>query len=240
MPNCTLDNSSFLYYISRMKLAEKKFIFTAIFTLIGLVTLQIPFTKLAGSNVSFTLFDFFGPIAGAFLGPVLGIISVLSVELANFFLRHTPITTGSIIRLFPMLFAVYYFAVASKKKKSIFILLVPVIAMIAFWVHPIGRQVWYYALFWTIPLFAYLKKDNLLVRSLGTTFIAHAVGGMAWIWAFNLPASVWNNLIPIVFAERMLFAFGIAGSYLVMKYVLRLLIAKKILPSFDSVGLSVK
>lgn len=219
---------------------RRKLIFLTLFSLVGLVTLQTPFNKLAGNNVSFTLFDFFGPIAGAFLGPVLGIISVLTVELVNFFLRQTPVTAGSIIRLFPMLFAVYYFAVMSKKKENIFILLVPVIAMIAFWAHPIGRQVWYYVLFWTIPLFAYLKKDNLLIRSLGATFTAHAVGGMAWIWAFSLPATVWKNLIPIVISERILFALGISASYIAIRYILAFLIEKRILPQIDSLGFSVK
>ena len=72
------------------------------------------------------------------------------------------------------------------------------------------------------------------MRSLGATFTAHSVGGAAWIWAFNLPATVWQGLIPIVIQERLLFALGIAASYLVMKYVLSFLIAKKLLPSLDS------
>lgn len=216
-----------------MKKTQAKLIFLALFSVIGFIALQIPFTKLAGSNVSFTLFDFFAPIAGAFIGPWLGIVSVLTVEVVNLFIKQTPLTIGSVIRLFPMLFAVYYFSVFSKKetaREGKAILLVPLLAIISFIAHPIGRTVWYYSLFWTLPLIAYFRRDNLLVRSLGSTFTAHAVGGAVWIWVFNLKASVWQGLIPVVIQERIIFSFGIAASYLLMKYALSYLISKKLLP----------
>lgn len=211
--------------------------FFGIFLIISFLTLQVPFTKLAGSNVSFTLFDFFGPIAGGFLGPILGLISVLGVELVNIVIKHTPLTTGSMIRLFPMLFAVLYFSlVQGNKNSSKLILLVPILAMLIFWANPIGREVWYFAVFWTIPLIAYFKRNNLLVKSLGSTFTAHAVGGAAWIWAFNLPTTVWKSLIPVVIEERVLFALGIAGSYLLTKYFLNFLINKKLLPKLPLIA----
>ena len=218
---------------------QKKLFFLALFSIIGFVALQIPFNKIMGSNVSFTLFDFFAPIAGGFLGPVFGIASVFAVEVINLFIKHTPITTGSIIRLFPTLFAVLYFALASKKNSSTslttkWFLMVPVLCILAFIAHPIGRQVPYYALmFWLIPVIAYFKRDNLFIKSLGATFTAHAVGGAAWIWAFNLPAVVWKGLIPVVIAERLLFATGIAASYIVLKYTLSFLASKKIFPKLD-------
>ena len=218
-----------------MKKLQKQLLFLALFILVGFASLQIPFNKLAGSGVSFTLFDFFGPIAGSFLGPVFGIASVLIVELVNFFVKQTPITAASAIRLFPILFAVYYFAVLSKKTfNSWWILLVPALAIAAFLAHPIGRQVPYYTLFWFIPFIAYRFRRNLFMRSLGATFTAHAVGGAAWIWALNLPAQVWNGLIPVVIAERLLIASGIAISFLVTKKVLSLLASRKILPSLDA------
>lgn len=214
---------------------KKKLFFLALFSIVGFISLQIPFNKIAGSNVSFTLFDFFGPMAGAFLGPVFGIASVLGVELVNLFIKDTTLTTGSIIRLFPTLFAVAYFAiVANKKYQGKWMLVVPVFCILIFIAHPIGRQVFYYALlFWSIPLVAYIKKDYLFIKALGATFTAHAVGGAAWIWAFNLPVSVWNGLIPVVITERLLFATGIAASYIVVKYTLSFLAARKILPRLD-------
>lgn len=217
-----------------MKLDKKKLLFLSIFTIVGFATLQIPFNKLAGSNVSFTLFDFFAPIAGAFLGPITGIGSVLVVEVVNNLVKQTPWATGAIIRLFPTLFAVYYFAIFTRKQPtSKWILVVPVISIIAFIAHPIGRQVFYYSFFWFIPLLAYKFRNNLYLRSLGATLTAHAVGGAAWIWAFNLKASVWQGLIPVVISERLLFAAGIAVSYLIVKHVLNYLADKKILPRLE-------
>ncbi len=219
-----------------MKLTRKQLLFLALFTILGFTSLQLPFNHLAGSNVSFTLFDFFGPIAGAFLGPVFGIASVLTVEVVDMLIKHSAWNAGSIIRLFPTLFAVYYFASLSKKNSaSKWILAVPVLAMLSFVINPIGRQVFYYSFFWLIPLIAYRFRSNLYIRSLGATFTAHAVGGAAWIWAFHLPAKVWQGLIPVVIEERLLFAAGIAASFVIVKYSLKFLTAKKILPQLDSV-----
>lgn len=219
-----------------MEKVQKKLLFLALFTLVGFLSLQVPFNKVIGSNVSFTLFDFFAPIAGVFLGPVFGIVSVFSVEIISYWVKQTPLTTGSIIRLFPTLFAVLYFAtVASKKTNGKWVLAIPILSILAFVIHPIGRQAPYYALmFWTIPILAYFKRNNLFVKSLGATLTAHAVGGAAWIWTFNLPVSVWNSLIPVVIAERLLFATGIAVSYILVKRTLNFLASKKLLPQLDT------
>ncbi|OGE25300.1 hypothetical protein A3C26_04115 [Candidatus Daviesbacteria bacterium RIFCSPHIGHO2_02_FULL_39_12] len=219
-----------------MKQVQKKMLFLTLFTIIGFMSLQIPFNKVVGSNVSFTLFDFFAPIAGSFLGPIFGITSVFTVEVINLWTKQTPLTTGSVIRLFPTLFAVLYFAIiANKKYHGKWVLAIPIVCILAFIAHPIGRQVFYYALmFWTIPVLAYFKRNNLFIKSLGATFTAHAVGGMMWIWAFNLPASIWNSLIPVVITERLLFASGIALSFVVVKHTLNFLAAKKLLPQLDT------
>lgn len=211
-----------------MQLTRQKLLFLALFTILGFVTLQIPVNKLAGSNVSFTLFDFFGPIAGSFVGTVYGIGIVFVIEILNILVRHTPITFATIIRLFPTLFGLYYFSM-SKKKIHAFFLLVPLLAIVSFIANPIGRQVWYYSLFWTIPILTYGKRNNLLLRSLGATFTAHAVGGAVWIWVFHLQASIWRNLIPIVIEERALFTFGIAASFLFMRYIAQFLVKKRII-----------
>lgn len=213
-----------------MSKIQKKLFFLALFSILGFISLQVPFNKLAGSNVSFNLFDFFAPIAGAFLGPVYGIVSVFVVMVTNNLIKDIPWTTGAMIRLFPTLFAVYYFATISKRGSGKWILAVPILAIIAFLAHPNGRQVPYYTLFWIIPFIAYRFRSNLYMKSLGATFTAHAVGGATWIWAFNLPATVWNGLIPVVISERLLFAAGIAASFVITKKVLAYLASKHVLP----------
>ena len=205
-----------------------KLIFALIFTAVGFIFLQIPVNKLAGSNVSFTLFDLIAPTAGAFFGGPIGVASVFLMSVANLAFKlgqGVTLSAGLVIRLFPTLFAVYYF---SRRDRSNIV--IPILAMIIFWAHPVGRQVWFYALFWLIPIAAYFRRDNLFVRSLGSTFSAHAVGGAAWIWAFNLPASVWVGLIPVVAAERLLFAAGISLSYVLLTNLISVLEGKNILP----------
>jgi hypothetical protein len=204
------------------KKIQKRIIFLIIFALIGFVVMQIPFVQLVGSKVKFTLFDFFGPMAGAFLGSVWGVAAVALMQLGNWAIHGFALDAGTIIRFFPMLFAVWYFA-----RKSNITLAVPVIAMIAFWAHPEGRVAWPFALLWLIPIVAHFGRERFLIfRALGATFTAHSVGGALWIWVFNLKAAVWMGLIPVVLIERGLFAVGIAVSYVVTNVVLNFAVKK--------------
>jgi riboflavin transporter FmnP len=207
----------------------KQILFILLFTVFGIIALQVKVSNLVGSNAHFTLFDSFAPITGVFLGPAWGVLSVLTMQVTNFII-HGSLNTdlGSIIRLIPTMFAVLYFA---RKTKLNFI--IPIVAIVAFVVHPIGRTVWFYALFWMIPVVAYFYQEKYLIaRSLGATFTAHAVGGAMWIYAFNLPASVWIGLIPIVAIERGLFTLGIAVSYVIMSKVLDYLTEKQLIPDY--------
>lgn len=207
-------------------LTKRNLLFITIFALVGFIALQLPVAQLAGSKVKFTVYDAFAPIAGAFIGSIPGVIAVLLMQFINFLVHGAHIEdAGTIIRFFPMLFAALYFA-----KKARFNVFVPAIAIVAFLAHPNGRTAWYFTLFWIIPMVAYFFRDRfLLARALGATFTAHAVGGALWIWAFSLPAPVWNALIPVVAVERMLFAFGITGSFLVVNNLLCLAEKKHIL-----------
>lgn len=205
---------------------KKKIIFIVLFAFFGFLAMQIPFTQLIGSKAKFTLFDFFGPIAGGFLGSFFGVITVALMELANWALHGWQTDAGTIIRFFPMLFATWYFTRHSK-----IVLIAPCLAIIAFLAHPVGRQVWYFTLFWVIPLIAYFWRERFLfVRALGTTFTAHAVGGALWIWNFEMPAAVWQGLIPVVFKERFLFAVGITVIYLAFSWLFNYLAIKKKVP----------
>lgn len=199
---------------------NKKLIFATLFVILGLVFLQIPVNELAGSKVKFTLFDLFAPISGAFLGTFVGIASVFIIQIVNIAIHgFSSIDKGTIIRLFPTLFGVWFFA-----KKEGKLLVVPALAIIAFNLHPIGRSVWFYSLFWTIPFIVWPFRDRFLIaRSLGATFTAHAVGGALWIWAFNLPSNIWISLIPVVIMERAIFALGISASYIFFNNFLAIL-----------------
>jgi hypothetical protein len=68
------------------------------------------------------------------------------------------------------------------------------------------------------------------MNSLGATFTAHAIGGVTFLYAFNLPAETWIALIPVVFLERMLFTGGIALSYVAMNSLVNVLATRLDLP----------
>ncbi len=205
---------------------KRKIIFTVIFTLVGLLAFQISLSQLIGSKTNFTLFDAFGPITAAFLGTIPGIVALIVIQGINFFIHGASVLdAGTIIRFFPILFAALYFA-----KKTKWNLAIPFLAIIAFNLHPIGRSVWYYSLFWLIPIAMYFfQNKSLLARSLGATFTAHAVGGAMWIWAFGLSREIWISLIPVVVVERLIFAVGIAFMYVAVNNLLAALVSKRII-----------
>lgn len=206
---------------------KKNFIISLIlFTLLGLIALQIPFTRLLGSNVKFTLFDFIAPTAGVFIGTLPGIISVLAMQVVNLLLHGTKADIGGLIRLFPTLFAVIYFS----KKRSIN-WIIPLLAIVAFNINPIGRSAWQYSMFWLIPIGTHFLRKNLFARSLGATFTAHAVGGALWVWTFGLTKEIWLGLIPVVTMERLAMASGITLFYFAFSKILNFAVQRNLISS---------
>lgn len=192
-------------------------LFVAVFAVLGFVALQVPMFQIIGAKAKFTLYDLFAPVASGFIGTIPGMIAVFFTQLFNFFAHGSQtLDIVAIVRFLTPLAAVLYFS-----KNRNLSLIIPVAAMVAFMVHPIGSTVWYYALFWLIPVAMYpLSTRFLPARALGATFTAHAIGGVAYLYAFNLPATVWNSLIPVVAMERIAFAAGITLTYLVLNNVL--------------------
>lgn len=196
---------------------NQKLLFFVLFVVLGLASLQVPLVHLAGSKAQFTLFDSFGPIATGFMDTIPGVAAVLLMQVINFLVHGSRVLDlGTIIRFVPMLFAAWYFGQRTKLNW-----IVPILAIISFNLNPVGRSVWFYSLFWLIPIICYFWQDRfLLARSLGATFTAHAVGGAIWIWAFHLPKAVWIGLIPVVIVERLIFALAMAGLYLAVKTII--------------------
>lgn len=218
---------------------KNKVIFFTIFAVLGLLALQVPINYLTGAKVKFTLFDLFAPVSAGFLGTPLGVAAVATMQLVNLaFHGFTNIDSSNILklvatlRIVPMAFGVWYFAHAASKTSSKKLLIVPLLAIVAFNLHPFGRGAWVYSMFWLIPLLVWpFRSKSIIARSLGSTFTAHSVGGAMWIWAFNLPSAVWLGMIPVVALERSIFALGMSASYILFNNVFTFLNAKKILPS---------
>ena len=205
---------------------QKRIIFLLVFAAGALFAAQINFSTLVGStNQTLTMFQFFGPIAGAFLGGFFGIITVLCSQIINNLLLHKEWTLITALRLLPMLFAVFYFAYFHKKQKykTAVMICIPILAIILFNLHPVGREAWYYSLFWLIPILAAAGEKlpgKLFFRSLGATFTAHAIGTIIWVYTVPMTASQWTALIPVTAYERFAFSLGIAVSFVAVNTVL--------------------
>lgn len=196
-----------------MKGKTKKIFFILLFSLMVLLGKRINFSAIVGKESQFfTLFQFFGPISGSFLGPIFGAISVLTAQIVDYLITGKILNLVNLLRLTPMVFAAYYFG--SKKKV---ILIVPLLAMLFFNLHPIGKQAWIYSLYWTIPFIVRVLpqkySQNLFLKSLGATFTAHSVGSVAWLYIFPMSSQQWLMLIPVVAFERLMFSFGMTLSY---------------------------
>jgi len=185
--------------------------------------MQVPFSQILGAtNLKFSLFDFYGPIAGAFFSSAIGLITVFVMQIINWAWHGFHLDLITFLRFLPMLMAVIYFS-----RKTKWILLIPGIAMIMFWAHPEGRGAWYYALYWTIPFLCFLAPSKYtFTNALGATFTAHSVGSVAFLYVLGLKSAVWLSLVPIVWQERGLMAIGITVTFYVVNALLKLLTTK--------------
>ena len=208
-------------------LNKKRIVFLFVFFALVLIGKKINFSAVVGADSQFfTLFQLFGPLAGGFLGPLFGGVTVLLAQVGDFLLVGKEWTWINLLRLLPMLFAAYYFG----SKKRYVGVVVPLVCMALFIAHPVGRTAWIFSLYWLIPVLGVVlpKKvpGRLFFRSFGATFTAHAVGSTIWLYTVPMGASVWMGLIPIVAFERLIFGLGIACSYVVFNTVMLYLIEK--------------
>jgi hypothetical protein len=194
---------------------KRKILFSIIFTVLGLLAFQIPVGQIIGSTQNFTLFELLGPIGGMFLGPVLGAVSAFFVRALNIILLHQPLDPLTIIRFLPAILAAVYFGLKNKSTAIIF-----PICIFLFILNPIGRQAWMYSAIWLIPFVATFFKKKLILNSLGSTFTAHAVGSVIFLYMFGLTPAIWIGLIPVVFIERGFFTIGIWFSCLAFNFIL--------------------
>jgi hypothetical protein len=195
--------------------------FLILFAALAYIALQVPVFALMGvTGKSFTLFEFFGPVAGAFIG-LGGVIAVGLAKLANAAFNGGAFGIWDLAKLSPMMFAAYYFwKNGARGMNDRLGIIVPAIAMLAFWLHPIGQQAWIYAFYWLIPIAAKFLPDRLVLRSLGSTFTAHAVGSVLFLYTIPTAPALWLALIPIVAIERGAFAIGITASHILFTNIL--------------------
>ena len=204
-----------------MKRNLKLAVFLALFALLSLAFYQLELSYVVGAEEqSFTMFQFIGPVAGGFISPLLGAFAVIFVEIVNrLMLGSFSLEAFSIVRLFTVAAAALCFGLVRKNKLAGII--VPGAGMALFLLHPVGAEAWGYALLWLIPIGAAFFANNLFARSLTSTFQAHVIGSVGFLYLIGLPAAVWWALIPVVLVERGLFAAGISLTYVAFSSVVQ-------------------
>lgn len=173
-----------------------------------------PVNSVVGSHFSFfSVSDVLMPLIGN-LG--FGFISfvVASRLMLKMFLVGAPLT--ALVYYIPGAFASAYWAT----KNKLLGLVVPLACMVAFLAHPVGLAAAPYTFYWFIPMALYfVPRKSIFFHSLTSTFIAHSVGSVVWLYLHPMSPSAWMSLIPVVAAERFLFATSMTAVYCALSYL---------------------
>ena len=189
------------------------FLFNALIKLSGIAKVSF----ILGSHAAFfSASMILVPLSGAFAG-VAGSFAFFGVRLAISLLWTAVLPFHFFAYHIPGLFASLFWATDSK----LFRIVPAIICMTLFLMHPVGSGAALYSLFWLIPVITTLFfKETYFTIALGSTFTAHAVGSVIWLYTVPMTADQWLMLIPLVIVERLLFASGMVIAYKVMRSIL--------------------
>lgn len=152
------------------------------------------------------------PLVGAF-GGVFASSIVLLIRMALHFLLFKKLSLSFLAFCVPGFVGSLYWSTRS----SIIRVFVPLVCMGLFIAHPVGGQAFIYSLYWLIPVAVYFfGRNTIFMQALGSTFTAHAVGSVIWLYTVPMTATMWLGLIPFVAVERLLFALCMVVAYRVI------------------------
>jgi hypothetical protein len=147
------------------------------------------------------------PLAGAF-GGISGSLGMLGMGLIMRCLFFGAMPLLFLAYHLPGFVASLYWAHDSKIFRSVPALL----CMILFFAHPVGAQSAWYSLFWLIPMIASFYSGTFFT-ALGSSFTAHAVGTLVWLYAGQLASADFALLVPVVIVERLMIAVAMVMVY---------------------------
>ena len=173
--------------------------------------------------------------------PLIGLFAG-SLGASYFFALRTLIIGSHSLLLachLPSLAAALYLATFHKEKntislsKKLLLGLIPLTCMVLFNLHPVGNQAFTYSFFWFIPLATLLvPHNNLFFHMIGSTFTAHAVGSILWLYGGLIPdPQTWVHLIPVVALERLFFASGMYVGYTIIRKIAHFRLTARYNPS---------
>jgi hypothetical protein len=209
------------------KLRIPKVMFSVLFAALFIILTKTKMFPVLGTDFNFSLGVMFGPALGGLLGLKLGVGTIiLSQAIGTLIGLYKIKDMLSLLVFFPILLGSVYFARSFRGDMRL--VAVPAACMALFLLHPIGREVWFYSLFWLVPIAIVRFRDRIdgalrhpVARtysySLGTAFVDHSVGSVVYLWFLSIPAQFWVAAIPITLVERLLIALGITFSYHAVK-----------------------
>ena len=155
------------------------------------------------------------PLAGAF-GGVMGSVLVFLVRQLLHLIFFKTVSLSFLAFCVPGLCASLYLAT----HHYVIRLLLPIACMGLFMVHSVGAQAFIYSLYWLIPVVLFFVPQRaFFLQALGSTFVAHAVGSVIWLYTVPMTAHMWIALMPIVLLERVLFALGMVIAQRMLSFI---------------------
>ena len=193
-----------------MTIYIKKQLQTALFFVLTKWCSFIKISFIIGSQMAwFSLNSVLVPLSGAFFGLVGS-----SVLLVMRFIAHIIIFKTISLSFFAFVIPGYCASLYWATRNALVGFVLPAVCIVLFVVHPVGNQAFVYAFYWCIPLMIYISsRKSLFLQALGSTFVAHAVGSVIWLYTTTSTAAMWLELIPLVAVERLLCAVGMVVGY---------------------------
>ncbi len=205
--------------------------FMVVFSALFILTTKVKLTPIFGTNTHFSLAAFFGPTLAKILGISFGTGSIILAHIVGFLLGFYSLKKWVDVFIFlPVMLGGIYFS--KMFKGDVKYVAIPLAAMVLFWLHPVGRNVWFYALFWLIPIVLLKGKARIekilkhelpltYVYALAGTFVDHAIGSVIYLYALNIPEKFWLMAIPFTVIERLIMAGGITLTYFSIKVAIK-------------------
>lgn len=186
-------------------------VLSAVFVLLHYVKLS----TFAGDSLSyFSLASVVMPLSGLLGMGFVGFTIVARLAM-GVLLSGTPLSAT--VYYVPTFCASAYWTAKSK----LFSVVVPLVCMFFFLLHPVGSQAWLYSCYALVPVcLSFFPRKFPFTHALTSTFIAHSVGSVMWVYLNPaVTAESLLALIPIVAVERFLFAVGMTAVYYAVHYV---------------------
>ncbi len=196
--------------------SSKMWLKSLFFTLLIKLATFFKISFMVGSQCAFfSGVNFVAPLAGAF-GGVIGSYITLALRVLLGLLFFNITEFKFLVSYVPGFCASLYWA----SPNIVIRLFIPLACMVLFIAHPVGLPAFMYTFYWLIPIALYfVRRKNVFLEALGSTFIAHAVGSVVWLYTMPTTPVLWIGLIPIVAVERLLFASGMVLAHYVLVLV---------------------